>query len=114
MLMPSGGANYPIASLYVGDLHQDVNEAMLFERFNQAGRVLSIRVCRDVVTRRSLGYAYVNFEKPAYGERERKREGGGGVRRCDTFWVNDSIVFSMCVNHKSDHTCPLSNPCPHS
>lgn len=71
-IMNSGGPNYQMASLYVGDLHQDINEAGLFEKFSNAGPVLSIRVCRDVITRRSLGYAYVNFQQPADGKYEYK------------------------------------------
>lgn len=48
-------------SLYVGNLHPDVNEHLLFDLFHEAAQISSIYICRHAETKISLGYAYVNL-----------------------------------------------------
>ncbi|KAG5018110.1 hypothetical protein AAZX31_06G011700 [Glycine max] len=58
------GNQFVMTSLYVRDLDPNVMDAQLYDLVNQLGQVVSVRVCRDLTSRRSLGYDYVNFSNP--------------------------------------------------
>ena len=62
------GGSYVNVSLYVGDLEENVVEGQLYDLFSQVGTVVSIRVCRDLNKRSSLGYAYVNYSNHQDGK----------------------------------------------
>eukprot|EP00796_Vickermania_ingenoplastis_P006179 gene6179-4457_t len=51
-----------IASLYVGELDPNIKENDLLNLFSPFGTILTVRVCRDMVSQRSLGYGFINYE----------------------------------------------------
>ena len=52
----------------MGNLSNDVTEQALQEKFDQIGPVQSVLICREPMTRHSLGYAHVNYVNAEHAE----------------------------------------------
>lgn len=74
----------PNPSIWVGGLDPNLTETNLYEYFVRIGPVVSVRVCVDAATQKSLGYGYVNFQDPADAEKALDQAGsklGSGYLR---------------------------------
>lgn len=59
-----------VSSLYIGDLHPEVTENELFSFFKQPNlNPVTVKICRDHFTNRSLCYGYANFNSSEEAER---------------------------------------------
>src|SRR4051812_29523121 len=65
----AAASSFASPSIYVGNLDPRVTEAMLYEHFRTVGPVVSVRVCIDSTSQKSLGYGYVNFQGAADSDR---------------------------------------------
>lgn len=51
----------PAIALFIGDLHKQVTEEILTNIFGKFESLVSVKVCTDARTGKSLGYGYLNF-----------------------------------------------------
>ncbi|SCU98028.1 LAFA_0G14994g1_1 [Lachancea sp. 'fantastica'] len=54
-------SSFKTTALFIGDLNQNVSEKMLKEVFGAFPSLQSVKICLDAVTKKSLGYGYLNF-----------------------------------------------------
>ncbi|QHS73653.1 Mip6p [Saccharomyces paradoxus] len=60
------------SSLFVGNLKSTVTEEMLKKTFRRYQSFESAKICRDFLTKKSLGYGYLNFKNKTEAEAARK------------------------------------------
>ncbi len=65
--MPSAGTR-PKRSLFLSNLNDSVTETDLRHLLDRDGGLLNCRVCRDPVTKKTLGYGFANYANEAYGK----------------------------------------------
>ena len=86
------GAPFFDISLYVGGLADDCTEAILWDHFSKIGTMTSLKICRDSLTKKSQGYAYVNYEHPEDAQKaldcmnHSNIVTQSGTRQCRVMW----------------------------
>ncbi|CAG9760100.1 unnamed protein product [Ceutorhynchus assimilis] len=58
-----------MCELQIFNLHSDVTERMLMDKFSEAGKVLYVRLYFDAITKKSLCYGFVKFSTVQEAER---------------------------------------------
>ncbi|CAI4039394.1 hypothetical protein SMKI_08G0570 [Saccharomyces mikatae IFO 1815] len=64
--------NLKISTLFIGNLKPTVTEEMLRKIFRKYQSFESAKICRDFLTKKSLGYGYLNFKNKNETEAARK------------------------------------------
>lgn len=96
-----------LASLYIGDLHADTTETMLYALFATCGAIASVRVCRDSQSQRSLGYAYINYTCREAAERAINELGFTEIlgRECRVAWaIKNKTALTAATTTKTTTT----------
>ena len=60
-------------SLYIGDLSSSVQEKDLLNIFSKMNGLALVRICRDIFSKKSLGYGYINFKETKYAKKAIKK-----------------------------------------
>ncbi|XP_042030527.1 polyadenylate-binding protein-like [Salvia splendens] len=66
--------NFPSRFVQISFNSFSIDESKLYDLFSHVAPVASLRICRDVTRRSSLGYAYVNFNSPTDGDRSNAKD----------------------------------------
>lgn len=55
------------ATLYIGDLDEQINEEMLYLRFSQYGQIFTLKIANDL-NKKSRGFAFVTYYNKSDGK----------------------------------------------